>query len=67
MRPDIPAHWIKGQLLDLRRYGNGTYRATLLGEEYDPNEPIPCMEFNSSHDAQAFISAWYLPERGLMQ
>jgi hypothetical protein len=59
---DIPAHWIPGQLLDLRRYQGGVYRATLLGEEIDREHPN-YLEFDSSFDAQQFISGWYANKR----
>jgi hypothetical protein len=55
---NIPAHWIKGQLLDLKRFTDGSYRATLLGEEYDP-QAGNSVSFDSSHAAQSFISEWY--------
>lgn len=55
---DHPAHWTKGQLLDLRRFADGQYVALLLGEE--PNEEqTNLIRFESGHDAQAFVSAWY--------
>jgi hypothetical protein len=57
---DFPPHWLPGQLLDLKRYTNGSYRATLLGEEYDP-ELANAIDFDSSHAAQEFVSWWYLP------
>lgn len=57
---DYPPGWIPGSLLDLKRYTNGSYRATLLGEQYDP-EKANGIDFDSSHDAQAFVSWWYLP------
>ena len=60
MRNDYPAHWLPGQLLDLKRYTNGSYRATLLGEEADPKKSN-WIDFESGHDAQAFTSWWYLP------
>jgi hypothetical protein len=59
---DTPPHWIPGQLLDLKRFGDGTYRATLLGEEYDP-ELGNAIEFHSSYEAQQFVSHWYTPSR----
>jgi hypothetical protein len=55
-----PPDWLPGQLLDLKRFNNGTYRATLLGEEYKP-ELANGIEFDSSHSAQAFVSWWYSP------
>ncbi len=54
----IPADWSKGQLLNVRAAGPG-YRVTILGEEYDPRYPERCLEFSSSFECQAFISAWY--------
>jgi hypothetical protein len=53
----VPRHWIKGQLLDVRRYSDGSYIVTLLGEELD--EDTQTMKFNSTIDAQAFVSNWY--------
>ena len=60
-----PKHWIKGQLLDLKRFGNGTYRATLLGDDDDPKRDYiaPSITFNSSYEAQQWISSWYQPEQ----
>lgn len=58
-----PAHWTKGQLLDLKRFTDGSYRATLLGEEYDP-EKANAVSFDSSFAAQNFVSWWYTPARG---
>ena len=74
-----PAHWVKGQLLDLKRYTDGTYRCTLLGEEWRPKdhramvdregftkadwEALNAVYFDSSHAAQQFTSAWYQPQQ----
>lgn len=58
MRADIPPDWIPGSLLDLKRFNDGSYRATLLGEEYDP-ELANGIEFDSSYAAQQFVSWWY--------
>lgn len=55
-----PSHWLPGQLLDLKRYTDGSCRATLLGEEYDP-ETDNAMHFDSTFAAQNFVSWWYLP------
>jgi hypothetical protein len=62
-KPDIPSHWLKGQLLDLRRFTDGSYRATLLGDEDDTKSGYvaPRIDFASSHEAQSFVSAWYTP------
>lgn len=59
----VPPHWLRGQLLDLRRYSNGTYICTLLGEEAKPDQSN-VLTFESSFDAQQFTSAWYAPAKG---
>lgn len=53
----IPKHWIRGQLLDLKRFTDGSYTARLLGED----EKAEAMTFPSSYEAQSFISQWYTP------
>lgn len=57
---DYPKHWIPGQLLDLKKFTDGSFRATLLGEDYDPKKANG-IEFDSSHAAQSFVSDWYSP------
>jgi hypothetical protein len=54
---------VKGQLLDLRRYSDGSFRAFALGEtdELDPSRRI---DFASGWAAQEFISQWYQPLKG---
>jgi hypothetical protein len=61
VKQSVPSHWIKGSLLDLKRYGDGSYRAFLLGDG-DNNPPAPSIEFESSFDAQQFVSQWYTKE-----
>ena len=61
MEPSVPKHWTKGQLLDLRRYGDGSYKATIMGEDPKP-ELANFVEFDNSFDAQNFISTWYARE-----
>ena len=53
-----PAHWIKGQLLNVRHNGS-TYIVTVLEEEFDPHNPERAKFFDNSYDAQAFVSDWY--------
>jgi hypothetical protein len=62
-KSDIPSHWIKGQLLNLQRFEGGTYRATLLGDNDDPEKGYvaPAITFDSSYAAQQFVSEWYQP------
>lgn len=60
---DIPAHWQKGALLDLQRFHDGSFRATLLGEEAD-HAKANFVEFDSSFAAQQFVSQWYQPGHG---
>jgi hypothetical protein len=50
-----PDHWIRGQLLDLKKYHDGSARAWALGDD----EKQPSLGFESLHEAQNFISAWY--------
>jgi len=59
---NVPPHWVKGQLLDLMRFGDGTFRATLLGEEADP-QLANYIDFESAGAAQQFVSEWYQPEQ----
>lgn len=58
--PTVPELWIKGSLLDLRKFEDGSARATLLGEDYDPKAGN-YMDFASLTEAQNFVSTWYLP------
>ena len=57
-KPLYPSHWRQGALLDLRRFTDGSFRATLLGEEYDPTQDN-AIHFTNSLDAQNFVSRWY--------
>ena len=56
-----PAHWNRGNLLDLKKYTNGSAMALLLGENYDPTTDN-AVHFDSLHAAQQFVSAWYSRE-----
>lgn len=60
---DYPSNWIPGQLLNLQRFGDGSFKATLLGDNDDPKKGYiaPAVHFDSSYAAQAFVSWWYLP------
>ena len=60
---DIPPTWRKGALLNLKRYSDGTYRATLLGDCDDPKKDYiaPAVTFENSYTAQQWISEWYQP------
>lgn len=64
---ETPKGWVKGQLLDLRKYttslGAISYRATALGDNDDPKTGYvaPYVEFDNSYDAQTFVSNWYAP------
>lgn len=60
---EYPQAWIKGQLLDLKRYTNGTYDAFLLGaDEKGARKVGEYVSFQTADEAQAFVSAWYQPE-----
>ncbi len=56
-----PSEWIKGQLLNNRKNGDG-YIVTLLGEEFDRDHPERALIFGNSYDCQEFISWWYQKE-----
>ena len=67
--PDFPSHWRPGQLLDLKKFTDGTCRATLLGQDWDPQSRQPkaeweaenAVQFASMPEAQEFVSRWYSP------
>jgi hypothetical protein len=58
MKFQYPAHWVRGQLLDLQRFTDGTYKAILLG---DPIEKPEYLGLSNRDEAQQFISWWYAP------
>lgn len=51
--------WKRGELLNVRRYSDGTFRITRLGDEYDPSKANG-LESNRE-EAQEFVSHWYAP------
>lgn len=55
-----PEHWIPGTLLDLRRFNDGSFKATIMGEEPKLDESN-VLAFDSGHAAQQFVSIWYAP------
>lgn len=57
----IPMSWIKGQLLDVKRYSDGTYDIYELGADIRDAQN---MHFNSSWECQDFVSWWYQREAG---
>lgn len=57
-----PAEWTPGCLLDLRRYSDGTFKATILGEELDEKN-VNYIHFDSAFAAQQFTSDWYSRKR----
>ncbi len=50
---EIPSHWRQGQLLDVRKFTDGSCEVGLWGEERT------ALRFASCWDAQHFVSAWY--------
>jgi hypothetical protein len=58
MCAEYPREWIRGQLLNVERYTNGSFKMMLLGTEE------PHLDFENSVSAQAFISWWYQREAG---
>lgn len=65
MTISVPAHWIKGQLLDLKRFDDGTFLATALGEEFKP-ALANGIQFASGWAAQEFVSQWYQRSPGVL-
>lgn len=56
----VPEGWIKGQLLDLKRYGDGTFDAFQLGsDEKQARKNGQYISFHRTREAQEFISDWY--------
>src|SRR5690348_2532328 len=55
---DYPAAWLRGQLLNLRRFTDGHFTATLLGDEAKNPDVVV---FPSGWEAQQFIAWWYAP------
>ncbi len=54
-----PLAWIKGELLNVRKYSDGQYRITRLDEEYVPErENGLILRYD---ECQAFVSQWYAP------
>jgi hypothetical protein len=56
--PIVPDFWHKGQLLNVRNFGDA-YIITLLGEEYDPEHPERSIRFTNPGECQNFVSDWY--------
>lgn len=51
--------WRPGELLNVRRFSDGLYRITRLGEEFDNiKQNGICLEYDR---CQEFISNWYAP------
>lgn len=51
----VPIDWQRGELLDVRRYVDGSFTAATLSGKSGK------MEFDSAESAQAFVSYWYAP------
>lgn len=58
---DVPSHWSKGALLNVRNRGDH-YCITLYPEEFDPRNPERAMMFPNSWTCQDFVSRWYSRE-----
>ena len=56
--PKIPLDWRVGMLLNVRNTG-ADYTITLFPEEFDPRKPERSLHFDSSYEAQHFVSFWY--------
>lgn len=57
--PEVPAHWGRGALLNVRNTG-ADYVVTLHPEEYDPRSPEKAMRFLNPAELQNFVSNWYM-------
>lgn len=53
---------MRGQLLDLQRYSDGTFKALLLGDTAN-DEGSNVLNLPSAHEAQAMVSWWYDPNQ----
>lgn len=58
---EVPPHWKRGQLLNVRNAGSH-YNVTLLGEEYDQRYSERCLQFMNPAETQNFVSWWYSRE-----
>lgn len=56
--PIYPSGWIKGALLDVRRYTDRTFKIGLL----DAPKDAESLNFDCVEECQAFVSWWYMPE-----
>lgn len=56
--PQIPNHWQKGQLLNVRNTGVD-YVLTILGEEFDHRHPERALRFSNSSTCNDFLGHWY--------
>lgn len=63
-REFIPQEWIRGQLLDLQRYSDGTFKALLLGDKAN-DEGSNVLNLPSAHEAQELVSWWYQRDHSL--
>lgn len=57
----LPSHWRKGALLNVRNYG-AEYIITLHPEEHNPEHPERSMSFTNLGECQNFVSNWYARE-----
>lgn len=57
--PETPAHWQRGALLDVKRFGDGSYKVYLMGETGDQHQ---WLDFPSAPQCQDFVSWWYARE-----
>jgi hypothetical protein len=56
----FPEYWIRGQLLGVTRFADGSFDIELFG---DPNETPDKLHFDNGWDTQAFVSWWYCIEQ----
>jgi hypothetical protein len=57
----VPQEWIKGELLNVQRFSDGSYTISRLQDE--PRDPrTQMLKFDNSSDCQNFVSRWYAPQ-----
>lgn len=56
-----PSDWVKGQLLNVRNYGDA-YIVTRYPDEFDQEHPDRAIRFTNLGECQNFVSNWYQRE-----
>jgi len=59
--PQVPSHWRKGELLDVKHFTDGSFT---VGRYFEYAQNAETLKFTNSIDCQNFVSAWYAREQG---